>query len=189
MAAPSLKASAVTLEDAVCAGAGSAELVALEERQAVRVDLHEVPTTEPTGAPRALAGLRPGDGGRVDVEAVDAPVGVVRALAGRTLGADLDLVDGGGLGEGGDEEDAALEADLVFVVSVEGETSSLAGEWWRGCAILRSGHGASTSVVKALPPERYLRGGPFSYLGVVYTTFILLSILFSLDLRIYLVYS
>ncbi len=140
MAAPSLKASAVTLEDAVRAGAGSAELVALEEREGVGIDLDEIPAPEPAGAPRTLAGLGPGHGSGVDVETVDVPEAVVSALAGRAPGAEPNLVDGGLLGEGGDEPDAALEADLVFVVSVEGETSSLAGGWVRGCAILSGGH-------------------------------------------------
>ncbi len=149
------------LKLAVSAGAGSAELVALEEDEGVVADLDEIPAPEPTGASGALAGLGAGDGGGVDVETVDVPEAVVSALAGRATGAQADFVDRGRLGEGGDEPDAALEADLVRVVAVKLEAAKFAGGWSLSCGTLRSDHGACTSVVKALPPERHLRGGPF----------------------------
>ncbi len=105
----------------------AAEFVALEVGEVVVPDLEEIPPAEPTGAAGALSGLGARHGGGVDVLARDPAEAEVPAFARNALCADADFVDGGGRRERGDEPDAALEADLVGVVSVESDPANLAG--------------------------------------------------------------
>ena len=73
--------TAARLQDAVTAGAGAAQIVALKESQVIVPDLEHVPVTMPLPAPLARPGPRLEDAQRQDVLAAAAPVLVVGALA------------------------------------------------------------------------------------------------------------
>ena len=85
------------------------------------VDL-ELPR-EPMATARAGRRLGPGDGRRDDVFAGLASVLEVRTLARLASASEGDLVDAGGVALARDEPHAALEADLVGVLGVEGSTT------------------------------------------------------------------